>query len=423
MKKFLLATSILVASAVGAEAQTINILMESVPDTRYVQEMLPEFKEKTGIDVQLEVVNYAEMHTKLVPQLVAPEGSYDVIIVDFYWVGEFVKAGWLQPLDERIKADSFPVDNYITSIMDLTGKVDGTTLMLPFYNYAMGLTYRKDLLEDPKHQEAFKAKYGRELKVPTEWPEYLDQVKYFSEDAGIEGFKGVVNQGQRPDPISMEWSNYLFANGGRYYDPETWQPTLATPEGIAALTQYRDSIQKYGPIGAANFSFDDAFNVAAQGKAYSYLTFNMFRPVYDDPASSQVVGKMEIAPVPGGGMNGSWGWAIPKSSPDPDAAWEFIKFIESPEIAKKRALLGGAATQKQIYEDPELIEKYSYYPQLGELLAYAQNFPVFTYTPEFVDVLGRELSLAVADGKDPKEALEQVDKDFAELLRKDGKLQ
>jgi hypothetical protein len=40
-----------------------------------------------------------------------------------------------------------------------------------------------------------------------------------------------------------------------------------------------------------------------------------------------------------------------------------------------------------------------------------------------VEVLGRELSLAVTDGKDPKEALETVDREFAELLRKDGKLQ
>jgi ABC-type glycerol-3-phosphate transport system substrate-binding protein len=53
------------------QAETINILMESVPDTRFVQEVLPQFTEETGIEVELEVVNYAEMHTKLVPQLVA----------------------------------------------------------------------------------------------------------------------------------------------------------------------------------------------------------------------------------------------------------------------------------------------------------------------------------------------------------------
>ena len=142
MKTLLSFGTAFVLLAGAAEAQTINILMESVPDTRFVQEVLPQFTEETGIEVEVEVVNYAEMHTKLVPQLVAPTGSYDAIVVDFYWVGEFTKAGWLQPLDERIAAGDFDTSVYFDSLMNLVGKVDGTTYMLPFYNYAMGLTYR-----------------------------------------------------------------------------------------------------------------------------------------------------------------------------------------------------------------------------------------------------------------------------------------
>ena len=128
MTKLLTLSSAFVLLAGAAEAQTINILMESVPDTRFVEEVLPQFTEATGIDVELEVVNYAEMHTKLVPQLVAPTGSYDVIVVDFYWVGEFTKAGWLQPLDDRIKADGFDTSVYFDSLMNLVGKVDGVDL-------------------------------------------------------------------------------------------------------------------------------------------------------------------------------------------------------------------------------------------------------------------------------------------------------
>jgi len=71
MQKLLTLSSAFVLLAGAAEAQPINILMESVPDTRFVQEVLPQFTEETGIEVEHEVVNYAEMHTKLVPQLVA----------------------------------------------------------------------------------------------------------------------------------------------------------------------------------------------------------------------------------------------------------------------------------------------------------------------------------------------------------------
>ncbi|MFO1067668.1 MAG: sugar ABC transporter substrate-binding protein [Geminicoccaceae bacterium] len=425
MRTLLLATAASALVAVAAEAKTLNILMESVPDTRFVQEVLPEFTAQTGIDVQLEVVNYAEMHTKLVPQLVAPEGSYDLIVVDFYWVGEFTKAGWLQPLDDRIAADKVDTSVYFPSLMNLVGKVDGVTYMLPFYNYAMGLTYRKDLLADPKEQEAFKAKYGIELGIPKTWDEYKKQVEFFTRDTDGDGkidFYGVVNQGLRPDPIAMEWSNYLYANGGEYYDAN-WKPQLTSPAAVQALEDYKTNIDKYGPLGAASFSFDEAFNVAAQGKAYSYLTYNMFRTAYDDPSSSQVVGKMEIMAVPGGGLNGAWGWAIPKSSPDPEAAWTFLKWIESPEIAKKRAMLGGSPTRSDVFEDAELNAKFVYYPALREILDTSKNFPVFTYTPQFVEVLGRELSLAVTGEKPAPEALATVDAEFAEMLKKDGKLQ
>ena len=116
---------------------------------------------------------------------------------------------------------------------------------------------------------------------------------------------------------------------------------------------------------AASFGFDEAFNVAAQGKAFSYITYNMFRTAYDDPSQSAVVGKMEIAAVPNGGLNGAWGWAIPNSSPNPDAAWTFLKWIESPEIAKQardaRRLADPHRTCSRI---PELNAKYVYYPAL-----------------------------------------------------------
>ncbi|MEZ5670692.1 MAG: sugar ABC transporter substrate-binding protein [Alphaproteobacteria bacterium] len=418
--KTLLMASAMLATPALAHAETISILMESVPDTRFIQEVVPQFTEATGIEVEIEVVNYAEMHPKLVPQLVAPEGSYDVIVVDFYWVGEFTKAGWLQPLDDRIAAAGMDTSVYVPSLMDLVGRVDGVTYMLPFYNYAMGLTYRQDLIDDPDNQAAFQAEYGMPLQVPTSWQEYKDQVAFFTDkDAG---FYGVVNQGLRPDPIAMEWSNYLFANGGRFYD-DNWNPTLTTPEAVQALEDYKMMIEQFGPVGAASFGFDEAFNVAAQGQAYSYLTYNMFRTAYDDPDQSAVVGKMELAPVPNGGLNGAWGWAIPVSSPDPEAAWQFLQWVESFDVAKQRAMLGGSPTRFDVFDDAELNATYPYYPALRALLDTSHNFPVFTYTPELVDIMGRELSLAVVGDKTAEEALATIQEEFTELARRDGKIQ
>lgn len=423
MKKYMLSSlSALALTAVAAHAETVNILMEAVPDTTYIQELLPEFEEATGIDVNLEVVNYAEMHTKLVPQLVSNSGSYSAIVVDFYWVGEFFKAGWMQPLDDRISADGFDTSVYVPAMMDLVGQVEGTTYMLPFYNYAMGLLYRTDLLEDEANKTAYMDAFGTELKKPETWDEYLQQVKFFTKD----GSYGVVNQGLRPDPIAMEWSNYLFAKGGEFID-DGWHATFNSPEGVAALEDYITNLNDYGPVGAASFSFDEAFNVFSQGQAYSYITYNFFRAAVDDASGSAIVGKGEIMGVPGqtpeegGSLNGAWGWAIPKSSPNPDAAWEFLKWVESSEIAKKRALLGGSATRLDVFDDAEVIAKYPQTTALKELLLGSHNFPTFTYTPQFVEVLGRELSLAVSGEKSAQEALDAAAAEFDELAIKDGR--
>ncbi len=424
MKRLLLAGLALLATGGMARADTVHILMETVPDTRYIQELLPEFKAATGIDVEIEAISYIDMHSKLVPQLIAPQGSYDAIVVDFYWVGEFTKAGWLMPLDDLVKRDGIDIGVYVPKLMDLVGHVDGVTYMLPFYNYSMGIIYRQDLLDDPANKTAFKDKYGIELRVPETWDEYEKQVEFFTRDTDGDGqrdFFGTVIQGQRGDCISMQWSNYLYAQGGRYHD-ENWKPTLNTPEAVKALDTYRNHVVNYSPLGSEGFCFDEAFNVMAQGKAYSFVTFNILYASFEDPSASQVVGKVGIAPNPGGGLNGGWGWAIPNSSPNKDAAWTFIKWVESYDIAKKRALLGGAPTQTKIFTDPEVVAARPYYPTLQKLLETAQEFPVFTYTTEFVEALGRELNLAASGQKPSAEALAVADEELAKLAKKDGKL-
>ena len=235
-----------------AKAETIRILMETVPDTRYIQELLPEFEEASGIDVEIEAISYIDMHSKLVPQLISPEGSYDLIVVDFYWVGEFTKAGWLMPLDDLATRDGVDVDVYVPKLMDLVGRVDGTLFMLPFYNYSMAVIYRQDLIDDPAEQAAFKEKYGIDLRVPENWDEYWKQVQFFTRDNDGDGqrdFYGTVIQGQRGDCISMQWANYLYSQGGRYHD-ENWNPLLDSPEAIRAMEYYRDAVVNYSPAGS-----------------------------------------------------------------------------------------------------------------------------------------------------------------------------
>ena len=424
MKKLLLAAGLMLAVSSPTRAETISILMETVPDTQFIKDLLPEFKAATGIDVEIEAISYIDMHSKLVPQLTSPSGGYDAIVVDFYWVAEFTKAGWLMPLDELITKDGVDTSVYVPSLFSLVGKVNDVTYMLPFYNYSMGIIYRKDMLADPKEQADFKAKYGADLKIPTTWAEYRQQVEFFTRDTDGDGnrdFYGTINQGQRGDCICMQWSNYLYANGGQYHDAN-WKATFNSEAGLKAVEDFKNDIAQHGPTGSESYCFDEANSVFAQGKAYSFVTFNILLSGFDDPASSQVVGKADIAPNPIGGLNGGWGWAIPNSSANKDAAWTFIKWVESKDIVKKRTLAGGAPTQAWVFDDPDVVAKRPYMEKLKTLVATAQEFPTFTYTVDFVEVLGRELNLAVSGQKDPKEALDLAAAELDALAKKDGLL-
>src|SRR5918994_2092797 len=138
------------------EGAALNLLMEDLLETTIIEEMLPEFSELTGITVNFEKVAYPVMREKLVPQLAAGpgNGSYDVLEVDFYWVYEFARSGWVEDLGQRI-ADSggaIALDRYIPATLDIVSQADGKTWYVPFYAYPMGLIYRDDLLND----EAFK---------------------------------------------------------------------------------------------------------------------------------------------------------------------------------------------------------------------------------------------------------------------------
>ena len=111
-------------------------------------------------------------------------------------------------------------------------------------------------------------------------------------------FFGTINQGQRGDCISMQWSNYLYANGGQYHDAN-WKATFNSAAGVKAVEDFKTDIAKHGPTGAESYCFDEASNVFGQGKAYSFVTFNILLSGFDDPKSSQVVGKADIAANPG----------------------------------------------------------------------------------------------------------------------------
>ncbi len=417
MKRF----SAVLALALGfslAQGVVLRALMEDVPETRIVEELLPRFERETGIRVEFEKVQYSAMHDKLVAQLLAPQSAYDLLQVDFLWAGEFPAAGWLEPLEPYVRQSGFDLSPYYPSMLDLVGYYRGTLYMIPMYNYAMGLLYRKDLLARKDLQEKYKAQGKGTLGLPKTLEAYVDLSLFMAKEAGV---AGAAMQGQRGDPNFMEFSNYLFAAGGDYVDAN-WRVTLNGPQGEKALGLYVRNLRQGAQKGALNANLDDTFRVMCQGGAFSMITYWWMLPQLDDPKQCpKVAGKVALAPVPGGrGVNGGWGWAIPKNGANKEAAWRFISWVESKAMVRERALRGHAPTRKDAFQDPEVLRKYPYYREAERIIAGAKKVPIFAYTAEMEDVVGREISLAASGQKAVRRALEDAAKGLAELIRKAG---
>jgi ABC-type glycerol-3-phosphate transport system substrate-binding protein len=360
------------------------------------------------------------MHDKLVTQLTASESDYDVLVVDCYWVGEFAEAGWMEPLDPYIEASGFDTSVYLPTMMEMVGELNGVTYELPFYNYMMALIYRPDVFADEGLHKAYVAKYGVDFTMPTEtlaeYVQVADFTTAYFKEQGVEMY-GAVHQAGRGDPIAIEFCNYMYSNGGDFYDADG-NITVNNPEVVEALELYMDAVANASPAGAAGFNLDDAYAVYSAGKAASFVTYNTFMPVLDDPEQSQVVGLSEIANIPGGhSLNGGWGWAIPHNAKDKDASWEFINYIESFDVAKLRAEGGSAPTRSDIFSDPDIMALYPYYDTVLDIMKTAVMLPIMPDSTPLMEIFGRELSEAVSGNKTAQEALDQVALEMKDLKR------
>lgn len=421
-KTFIFLTLSAVASLWGGSAMaqgiTLHALMEDVPETAIIEKMLPEFEKKTGITVRFEKVGYGDMHDKLVPQLVSGKSYYNLLEVDFLWAGEFPAAGWLENLKPYAEKSGFDTSVFIPSTMKLLGDTKDAMPLIPMYNYSMGLIYRTDLLRDPTLKAEYKKQTGQDLEVPKTLAEYVKIAKFMKAQGKVDG---AAMQGQKGDPNSMEFSNYLFSAGGEYLNADN-KVVLDSEAGKTALGLYKDAINNAAQTGALSATLDDTMRLMCAGDAFSMVTYWWMLPQIDNAKSCpNVAGKVALTVMPGGhGESGGWGWGIPKNIPqdEKDAAWKFIIWVQSKDVAVARALEGHAPVRADVYTDPKVLAKFPFYKEAMQVVESGKSFPIFTYSAQYEDTLGTQLSLAASGEKSVPDALSAAAAGLSDLMKK-----
>jgi multiple sugar transport system substrate-binding protein len=266
---------------------------------------------------------------------------------------KYMRAGWLQPVDEFLKDPSITAPDYNwTDFLKGTRDamtVEGKILGPPLTAGNTALMYRKDVFQ----------KYN--VKVPTTLAEMEEAAKALNgkpmTSDGQPGF-GVSAPGKRAGATS-HFAAMLTAMGAQWIGPDR-QPAFNSEDGIKAFEMFGRLLRLYGPPGSENNSFYEASSIFHQGKAAMYLGDNSLFPLIEDPEKSKVVGKVGYALYPKGpkGLPGStvlvWGLTMAKTSKNQKAAWLFMQWASSHDmVLTLQAERGVGGCRDSVWNDPK----------------------------------------------------------------------
>ncbi|HOX31553.1 MAG TPA: sugar ABC transporter substrate-binding protein [Spirochaetales bacterium] len=402
LKRSIVLAIALALSMAGLCAERITVIMpRHEMDLKGIWEkQTRDFERATGIEVEFIQMSWDEVQTKVMTDLAAGGGSYDVIEFDNGWVAKFAAADWVEPLD------AYAGKAYLEGILPglrQTFTVKGKTLGVAWNNDTRFFFYNKALL----------AKAG--IKAPPRtWAEALDQAKQLKK-AGVCEYP-VAEYWNQEWALANSIAFYLYSFGGNYFD-EKGAIAIDKPESVAALQFMADAIRKDKIVNPSSVTLSQeaaadlfyrgssAFFFQGPPSTYSYA---------NDPSKSSVVGQVEVAswlPAKSGALQATLtlpeAFAIPRASRNKQAAWKYIQYMISKEKDKERAVqIGSLPLFKDSYDDPALLKLYPYWTQFGEQSATARALPLVEWYDELVQktivavqqmLLGQKTPRAAAD--------------------------
>lgn len=406
---------------------TLRTIGESLPPLEAMAKLTGKFKELTGIEIKIEMYEHSEAVSKVMLDLNSRRGRYDFILQPHRELGRLVKNGHVVPIDglmdnPALRDPEFdPQTQLYAGLWKEISWYEGKVYGFPFTALTMYMWYRKDLLEDAREREGFKAKYGYDLKVPSTWKEYSDTAAWFHRPG--DKFYGTSIQGKRHEALWYEWLNFLYSFGGDMMDTETGSQcgpiVVNSPEAVESLEYYK-SLMKYSSPDTLNYFWDDLMALMQQGKVFQVIMWNDATYAVEDPKQSTVSGKMGFGLVPQGkggkvGQVEGWTYLISKYSKNQEAAFLFVQWMMQHEQQLSQHLSGGASPRPDVYADPK-VQSISYSRASMETNAVARPKPTIPESPQLTEILMRELSLALSGEKSPRQALDTAAVEMSKVL-------
>jgi multiple sugar transport system substrate-binding protein/sorbitol/mannitol transport system substrate-binding protein len=391
-------------------------MYEQVP-TYSTLDRLAEFEEATGIKVEYELLAEAEMIKKETLDFSSHTGTYDVTNVHFWYVPQFAKVGYLEPLDGYVQDMSVPewdsMGDFVPSYLD-SQKYEGALYGLPFQGIVQILYYRQDLIDQ-----------FCDGKAPATMDELLACSKAITEGGDGEVF-GYTDRGSADAASFMSPAGWIYAWGVNFLD-DSYHPQLTTPEAIAAMKQYVTLLHDYGPKGQAGMGWAEAEQAILNGVAAMHADTHDLGPDMVNPERSQFPEDIAFALPPKGERYSqdffASGLSINADSQHKEAAWLFVQWATSAATQLEQLAERSDFTVSSILESDE----YRTNVPGGEVILEAakvadpQYFPAIPEFGALSDVFSAAVSRMVAEGADSVEAeMEKANTEIEALLDEAG---
>lgn len=350
----------LAEAAAPYEGTTVKALFLDRPGYVAAQELIPQFEEATGIDVEWEVLPYENSRERGVLDFTGATGEFDIVLVDVVWIGEYAASGWLTPLetfynDPALADPDLNLEGFFPVLLDSFGTWDGVVYGLPFDNYSGLLYYNRCMLEEAGFTEP-----------PATWTQLLEEYAPALNNPEEDVYAFALQSRRGETQSADSFMRVLWPFGGALIDPETFEPALQTEASLEGLN-FRQALMDYMPEGIVDYDHSEAVNALAQGRVAMITEWSSFYSTLADPESSAVTDCLAVATEPEGpaGLKpalGGFSLGVNAfSSPEEQAAsYLFIQWITSEEMARPYVEAGGVSGRTAVYEDPAVAEAFPY---------------------------------------------------------------
>lgn len=423
------------AAEPASGVKELTILWAEWDPANYLQEIGNLYEKETGIKVNIVQEPWGTFYDRVSAEWAAQGTSFDMVVGDSQWIGQAATQGHYVDLTNFMKENGNLQDTVTPATLKYYAEYpanSGTYYAFPTEGDAVGWAYRKDLWEDPAEMEAFKAKYGYDLKPPETWQQLYDMAEFFTRPDnpknGVKYGVGVYTQ-KDYDGMIMGYQNPMFSWGSYWFgDNYQVEGVVNSKEAVEALEFYQ-KLYQFAPPGTSNAFFAEMNDAFISGQAAMIMNYFAFFPALANPGINKFADQTGFFAGPAGPTGdryvslGGQGLSINAYIPDDrkQASQDFIKWFAQDRVQEEWAKVGGYTCNKAVLASDAFLNNTPYNRAFADSMGFVKDFWNIPEYGLLLEVVNRYMHGYLVSGEGTaQEVLDNIAKDQTAILKEAG---